>query len=460
MRLLAGCAELRGGAGEAWEWGEAGEAQEREEAGEARERKEAGEARERAATPVTEPGRRRWCDDEQTGDTPQGRECRAECPAAGAGHLTARHPPVLRVGTFLPPAPHGGTAAPVARGEAGRIPAGDHALLMELLPGLSDVEFLHDLDIRRSCIRNGKVHCGEVCLNDLDLYVWHARMARNPGGYTLEALHTLSLDVPVVPDPARFSTGLDKYRAHLLLSRAGLPVPDTILLDPRNMEAAAPVLEEWGRALLKPRRGSYGQGVLLVDDFATLRDLAGYLDRTLAASTEGTFFLERFCPNGGPADWIGTTLVGGTLMYGYRKRGHRFARLPADAWKVYDPEGAGGGVDVCDVPPEHARLARLAQQALDLPLVGFDLILSEGRPVIVDENTFPGLYPDLFTAAGRSLGHELFAFMSKLISDLVENHSVPSPTTKNPVPTPVAANGSGRQSLHGAGGEHDPQGIN
>ncbi|WP_225832437.1 RimK family alpha-L-glutamate ligase [Streptomyces sp. NK08204] len=337
------------------------------------------------------------------------------------------------MGTFLPPARHGGAAPPGAPREVGKIPADDHALLMDLLSGLTDVEFLHGLDIRRSCVRNGKVYCGEVCLNDLDLYIWYARMARDPGGYTREALLTLSLDVPVVPDPARFSTGLDKYRAHLRLSRAGLPVPDTVLLSHHNTEAAAPVLAEWGRALLKPRLGSYGQGVLLVEDFATLRDLAGYLDRTVGAGTEGSFLLERVCSSSGPADWLGTTLLDGTLMYGYRKRGHRFTRLSTDVWKVYDPEGAGGDVDGCEVPPALARLAQLAQQALDLPLVGFDLIVSEGRPFIVDENTFPGLYPDLFAAAGRSLGRELFAFVQGLIGELSANRP------KAPMPARRAA---------------------
>ncbi|MEV7691462.1 RimK family alpha-L-glutamate ligase [Streptomyces bungoensis] len=341
---------------------------------------------------------------------------------------------MLTVGTFLPPAPDGGTAPPGAPGRAGKIPARDHALLMELLRGLTGVEFLHGLDIRRSCVRNGRVYAGDVCLNDLDLYVWYARMARDPGGYTLEALRTLSLDVPVVPDPSRFATGLDKYRAHLTLSRAGLPVPDTLLFGPGDTEAAAPVLAEWGRALLKPRRGAYGQGVLLVEDFATLRDLAGYLDRTGAAPADRTFLLERVCPSGGPTDWLGTTLVNGRLMYGYRKRGHRFTRLSADVWKVYDPTGTGGDADRCDVPAAHARLVRRAQQVLGLPLVGFDLIVSDGRPVIVDENTFPGLYPDLFAAAGRSLGRELFALVEGLVGEVREPPApafTPEPADRN-----------------------------
>ena len=330
---------------------------------------------------------------------------------------------MLRVGTFLPRAPdRNGTAEPHAQARVGKIPRDDHALLMRLLPDLTDVEFLHDLDIRRSCIRNGKVYCGEVRLNDLDLYLWHADLTRDPGDYAMEALGTLALDTPVVPDPARFWTGLDKYRAHLRLARAGLPVPDTVLVDHRNTAAAAPVVAEWGRALLKPRRESFGHGVLLIEDYATLRDLSDYLTGTLAATTESTFLLERYYPNS-PADWVGTTLVNGTLMYGYRKRGHRFTAMSPDTWKVYDPERIGGDVDGCEVPPAHARLVRHAQQVLGLPLVGFDVILCEGRPVIVDENTFPGLYPDLFTAAGRSLGHELFA----LVRDSIRALAPPRP---------------------------------
>ncbi|MFE9096367.1 RimK family alpha-L-glutamate ligase [Streptomyces sp. NPDC007264] len=335
-----------------------------------------------------------------------------------------------RVGTFLPPASPGGTGPPSAPAGAGKIPPDDHTLLMSLLPEISGVEFLHDLDIRRSCVRNGKVYCDDVCLSDLDLYIWYARMAREPAGYALEALRTLSQDTPVVPDPERFATGLDKYRAHLCLSRAGLPVPDTVLVDHRNTAAAAPVIEEWGRALLKPRRGAFGHGVLLIEDFATLRDLAGYLDSTLAATAEDTLLLERFYPHG-PGDWVGTTLINGTLMYGYRKRRHRFARLSADAWKVYDPERAGGDVDRCEVPPGHARIARLAQQALCLPLVGFDLIQCDGRPVIVDENTFPGLYPDLFATARRSLARELCT----LIADLITHHLGGPPSARQDLRT-------------------------
>ncbi|MET9395206.1 hypothetical protein ABZY20_33155 [Streptomyces sp. NPDC006624] len=357
---------------------------------------------------------------------------------------------MLRVGTFLPPALCHGGVPPGASPQAGRIPAADHALLMDLLSGLPDVEFLHGLDIRRSRIRDGRVHCGEVCLHDLDLYLWHAQIARDPGGYTHEALRTLGLDVPVEPDPERFATGLDKYRAHLALSRAGLPVPDTVLVGHHNTEAAAPVLAEWGRALLKPRRGSYGQGVLLVEDFATLRDLVGFLDQTVAARTDGTLLLERICPSGGPADWLGTTLLDGSLMYGYRKRGHRFTRLSADVWKVYDPRGAGGDVDGCEVPAAQARLVRLAQRVLGLPLVGFDLIVSEGRPVIVDENTFPGLYPDLFAAAGRSLARELFAWVEGLVGE-VRGSRPGRPRTRRDPGVPALAPAAGRAVRAGSG---------
>ncbi|MFI6689909.1 RimK family alpha-L-glutamate ligase [Streptomyces sp. NPDC050485] len=125
---------------------------------------------------------------------------------------------------------------------------------------------LQYLNIDRTHVRGGRVYHGGGCLNELDLYVWYAQIDRGPGSYHLEALRTLSHDTRVVVDPESFSAGVDKYRSHLLLERAGVRVPDTVLLHQGNVSAVEPVLAEWGRALLKPRLGCFGQGVVLIDD--------------------------------------------------------------------------------------------------------------------------------------------------------------------------------------------------
>ncbi|NUT53419.1 MAG: hypothetical protein HOV94_39960 [Saccharothrix sp.] len=322
---------------------------------------------------------------------------------------------MLKVGTFLPSRGTGG----------GVIPPDEHVLLMDLLAGLPGVEFTHDLDFRDSHVRRGRVHCGDVCLNDLDVYAWHADFARKPGAYDLDALLTLKADTAVVPDPDVVARAFDKHWAYLALSRAGLPAPDSVLVSGRNLDAAAPALGEWGRAVLKPRRGCFGWGVLLVDSFTALRDVVGYLEsetteervRDVPSAGSGrSFLLERFYPNS-PEDWLGATLTGGEVAYGFRKGAERRVSWNDVGWKVYDPDRTGGDVEYREVPAGLSALVRKAQRVFGLPLLGFDVIRHDGEPVIVDVNTGPALYPELFAAAGKSLAHELFRAFGTAIAE-------------------------------------------
>ncbi|KUM91078.1 hypothetical protein AQI88_38495 [Streptomyces cellostaticus] len=190
-----------------------------------------------------------------------------------------------------------------------------------------------------------------------------------------------------------------------------------MLFQPHAPATVEAVLEQWGRAVLKPRWGCFGQGVLLIDDFSTLRDVAGYLAGTTPAAADGTMLLERRYDND-PADWRSVTLVNGTVLYGYRKRPSRWAEFGRGAVKVYDGAGAGGEADLCEVPPAHAKQAMRAQQALGSEIIGFDMILPDGARVIVDENTFPGLYPDLIAEAGGDLAEAVSGLIAQAVDTL------------------------------------------
>ncbi len=317
----------------------------------------------------------------------------------------------LRVGTFLPP------AAPTHERSGalglGKIPHVAVGRFMELTESMEGAHFTHDLDIRRSVVRGGRVWCGDTCLNELDLYFWYAEIDRSPVGYALEALKALSFDTKVVPDPFSFGIGLDKYRAHLTLSRSGARVADSVLFDCSGLDAMAGVMEEWGRVVLKPRRGYLGQGVLLVEDFATLRDMVGYVESVTGGSQ--SFLAERFYDNH-LDDWVSVTLVGGSVLYGFRKKPTRHARMSGGAWKVFDPHGVGGEVELCHPSPAHIEQALHAQKALGADIVGFDMVLHDGEPIIVDENTYPGLYPELLEAVGKDLAEELFQLVRTKLS--------------------------------------------
>jgi ribosomal protein S6--L-glutamate ligase len=47
-------------------------------------------------------------------------------------------------------------------------------------------------------------------------------------------------------------------------------------------------------------------------------------------------------------------------------------------------------LDPADLPEEWTRVARAAGAALGLELFGVDLLITGGRPVVIDVNPFPG----------------------------------------------------------------------
>lgn len=262
-------------------------------------------------------------------------------------------------------------------------------------PGIEWVE----VDIREAWLESGRVRTRDIWLDDLDHYVWYAEIDRRPGSLHQVLLRQLARTVRVHPDPWRWAVAVDKLTAHEALRAAGLPVPEARLVGPGHLGAALDALEAWGALLLKPRRGAWGEGTLLIDHPATLRDVLGYLrSRAPEAVAEGVF-LERYHDND-PDRWTSVTVLGGRPTIGYRKRPDKRVPLPGGRSKVYDADQRGGSVDGVPLTPALRDLATAASRALGCPFIGFDVIATPAGPVIVDENTSPGTYPALYREAG------------------------------------------------------------
>ncbi len=300
-----------------------------------------------------------------------------------------------RIGLVLP---HRDPARNTVEGN-GILPNAVRAALVE---GLREDAEIVECDLSRATVRNGRVYADGTCLSDLDLVHWYF-ITHQPDSWHMTVLATLAQATRVVPDPAGTLLGLDKFHAHTALRLAGLPTADFALFPADAVhDAAEELFKDGGPVLLKPRLGGFGHGIHMVKSARELVDAVEYT--RYFSPTMPQIFCEVFAPND-IARWISTTVIGGELVYGYRKKPEKFV----DNWKVYDADKIGGGVDYADpAPVREAALA--AARALGCDIIGFDFIYAEkeGRYLIVDENTFPGMYPTCFAAAGGTWeGHFL-----------------------------------------------------
>ena len=314
----------------------------------------------------------------------------------------------MRLGLCFPPRPRPGEpdfAAPELWGCLHREIQGP---LLERLRDDARIKTVVPLDFRRALVESGAlVVDGVVVHTAVDALFWYCEIDRRPGSFHLEALKTLARRVPVFPDPWQWEVAMDKFRAHLALADAGVRVPEFLLCDVQTRELSAlcrqlePLLERWGAAVLKPRRGAWGHGVMLIEGTTALRDLIGYVRATTGTSPDGGFFLEQYLDNDLDR-WLSATMLGTAVVYGYRKRSGKHVPLGgrSDRMKVFDASAAGGDVALQPLTSAHVQAAQAAARALGCPIIGFDMIWTADGPVIVDENTSPGTYADLYAAVG------------------------------------------------------------
>ncbi|MEM0999834.1 MAG: hypothetical protein AAGN35_22470 [Bacteroidota bacterium] len=311
-----------------------------------------------------------------------------------------------KIGAFIPVRPdyHLQITDPAAAVGCLRPPL--HDALWAYLRAQPDIEWIDHLNFHRALLHHGEVWCGDICLNALDAFIWYSEVDRTPGSFDLQALKTLARKVPVVRNPTTFETALDKYTAHLTLLDSGVNVAESVLFDYRVPHRMAEVLDTWGAAVLKPRRGGWGKGVTLIDHAGALRDTIGYLQSIAGNSPDQGYFLERYYPNDLDR-WASLTMIDGEVMYGYRKLAAKQYDMGGGRLKILDAEEKGGGIVQADLVDEHYRQAEMAYRALPIGLIGFDMIWVEGRPLVVDENTSPGNYAELYAQVGIEPGARL-----------------------------------------------------
>jgi ribosomal protein S6--L-glutamate ligase len=154
----------------------------------------------------------------------------------------------------------------------------------------------------------------------------------------------------------------DKVVCSRALREAGIPTPETyVTAEPAEL---GPLLDE-GPLVIKPHRGSQGRGVRVVEDRAELEHLP---------AGEEIIFAQRYHEPDGRDLKIYCI---GEQVFGVRRK-----------WPARTYEDKLG--EPFSLSAELRLIALRCGEAMGLELFGFDVVMSGGRPYVVDFSSFPG----------------------------------------------------------------------
>jgi ribosomal protein S6--L-glutamate ligase len=182
----------------------------------------------------------------------------------------------------------------------------------------------------------------------------------------------------VVNPPAATTAALDRAATAEALDRAGVPAPRWEAVAALRDLAADGAAPPWP-LVVKSRTSSRRDLVRLVHGRAELLEL-------LPEWGDEPVVAQEFAANDGFD--IKVWVIGEHLSAARRRSALESTDKSSD--EVVDP---------ADLPEAWTRAARDAGAALGLQLYGVDLLITDGRPVIVDVNPFPG-----FRSAGDPAG--------------------------------------------------------
>jgi ribosomal protein S6--L-glutamate ligase len=173
----------------------------------------------------------------------------------------------------------------------------------------------------------------------------------------------------VVNPPAATTTALDRAATAEALERAGVPAPRSWSVPALGDLAADGAALPWP-LVVKSRTSSRRDLVRLVPSRAEL-------DGLLPEWGTEPVVAQEFAPNDGFD--IKVWVIGDDLSVARRRSALESIDKSSDEF-----------LEPADLPAEWVRAAQDAGTALGLQLYGVDLLITGGRPVVVDVNPFPG----------------------------------------------------------------------
>jgi ribosomal protein S6--L-glutamate ligase len=195
------------------------------------------------------------------------------------------------------------------------------------------------------------------------------------------------LDVPWVNDRETILRSRNKADVLARLGRAGLPVPETVMVSNPVDEAA--LVDAYERldppVVVKPNSTTRGIGVAKAHDLDSFLGIVDYLDlvHDYKATGDQSFLVQEYIE--GARDYR-VMLVDGEYAGAVERRLPDEA-LSAGQWKHNVHRGAQAeGVALDD---DLRVLAERAADALDIPYLGVDLLVTDERAVVNETNARP-----------------------------------------------------------------------
>lgn len=225
----------------------------------------------------------------------------------------------------------------------------------------------------KTTIPKSKVHfkVGDFSLSELD-----AVIVRDVGAgvfegvsFRFDILRELEAEgVPVINSPEAIQNAANKYHASYLLSKAGLPSPETVAV--QDLGAALMAVSRFGDSIIKPVFGYKGKDiarirngeVLFSDREVKSSSLESVLEHLL--SERGMLYIQEFIEN--PGKDIRAFVVNGTAI------GAIYRKAAAGSW--VNNLSQGGSADRCILTSEQKELAERASIAIGTTFAGVDII--------------------------------------------------------------------------------------
>jgi ribosomal protein S6--L-glutamate ligase len=195
------------------------------------------------------------------------------------------------------------------------------------------------------------------------------------------------LDIPWVNGREEILRSRFKGETLARLSSAGVPVPESVVIsDPADESTLEAAFERFDPpVVVKPNSTTRGVGVAKAHDLDSFLGICDYLDlvHDYRATGDQSFLVQEYLPD---ATDYRVMLVDGEVVGAVERR------LPTDAleagqWKHNVHRGAEAtGVELDD---DLQALAERAADALDIPWLGVDLLVTDERAVVNETNARP-----------------------------------------------------------------------